>query len=327
MTDQSCDPIERLLELAGPRRAPADDHYSRARQAVHAAWQTEVRRCRRIRVAWTVSVSLAAAAVLVLAFAWRQPAAPPPETIVGRHNGVPIRLGSVLRTEPTLRTALQLVNGIDVRLDVNSEIAFDEAGAIALRQGALFVDTGSTGAADRAIEVRTPLGIVRDIGTRFEVRLIDLPARARSQDDSTWLPPSGGRGMRIRVRDGLVRVTTAATSQTGARGTEFVATADGAIRRATTSLSGPEWDWVTLAAPPFDLDGKTLAEFLAWVAREGGWDVRFENDTLAASASAIIINGSVEGLPPEEALRSVLATCGLTHRLNGNVVTITGSVL
>ena len=141
MTDPSRDPIERLLGLAGPRLAPADDHYSRARRAVYAAWRTEVRRTQRVRTAWTVGVSLATAAVLVLAIAWRQP--PAPDTIVGRHNGAPVRLGSVLRTEPATRTAVQLVNGIDVRVDVNSEIAFDDLGAIALRSGALFVDTGS----------------------------------------------------------------------------------------------------------------------------------------------------------------------------------------
>jgi hypothetical protein len=313
MTDPSRDPIERLLELAGPRRAPADDHYSRARQAVHTAWQTEVRRTRRARAAWTAGVSLAAAALLVLAIVSRQPAAPAPDTIVGRHNGMPIRLGSVLRTEPAVRTALQLANGTEIRMDVNGEIAFDDVGAIALRRGALFIDTGSAEGPDRAIEIRTPLGIVQDIGTRFEVRLFDLPAKAGSHDR-----------LRTRVRDGIVRVTTATTMESGERGTELVALADGAIRRAATSLSGPDWDWVTLAAPPFDLDGKTLAAFLTWVAREGGWDVRFENDTLAASASTITINGSVEGLTPEEALRSVLATCGLSHQTDGNVVTITG---
>lgn len=313
MTDHSRDPIERLLELAGPRRAPAGDDYSRARRAVHAAWQTEVRRTRRVRLAWTGGVSLATAAVLVLAIAWRQP--PAPDTIVGRHNGVPVRRGSVLRTEPATRTAVQLLNGSDVRVDVNSEIAFDDTGAIALRRGALFVDTGSATGSDRAIEIRTPLGTVRDIGTRFEVRLTDRPAQAGNHES-----------MRVRVRDGLVRLTTAAMSENGERGTQLLASADGAIKRATTSLSGPDWDWVTLAAPPFDLDGKTLAEFLAWVTREGGWDVRFENDRLAASASTIVINGSVEGLTPEEALRSVLATCGLSHRITDNVVTIVETV-
>jgi hypothetical protein len=310
MTDPSHDPIERLLGLAGPRSAPADDHYSRARRVAHAAWHTEVRRARRGRATWAATVSLAAAAALVLVIVWRQPDAPAPDAIVGHHHGVAIRLGSVLRTEPAMRTALQLVNGIDVRVDVNSEIAFDDVGAIALRHGALFIDTGSANAAEATVEVRTPFGNVRDIGTRFEVRLID-----------------GERSMRIRVRDGLVRVTTSTTSENGDRGTELVAFPDGGIRRAATSLSGPEWDWVTLAAPPFDLDGKTLAAFLAWVAREGGWDVRFENDRLAASASTIVINGSVEGLTPEDALRSVLATCGLTHRINGSVVTIRESAL
>lgn len=308
MTDHSRDPIERLLELAGPRRAPADDHYSRARQAAHAAWQREVRRTRRVRAAWKVSVSLAAAAALVLAIVWRQPVPPAPDTIVGRHNGLPIRVGSVLRTEPTMRTSVQLVNGIDIRVDINSEIAFEEVDAIALRAGALFVDSGAAVGPERSIDIRTVLGTVRDIGTRFEVRL--------TADDA----------LRVRVRDGLVRVTTAATSENGERATELLALADGAIRRAATPLSGPDWDWVTLAAPPFDLDGKTLAEFLAWVAREGGWDVRFENGQLAVSASTIVISGSVEGLTPDEALRSVLATCGLSHRINGNVVTITGSV-
>ena len=314
MTDHSRDPIERLLELAGPRRAPADDHYSRARQAVHTAWHTEVQRTRRVRAAWMISVPLTAAAVLVLTIV-SQPAAPAADTIVGHHNGVAIRLGSVLRTEPTMRTALQLVNGIEVRMDVNGEMAFDDVGAIALRRGALFIDTGSAKDSQAALEIRTPFGSVRHIGTRFEVRLIDLPSKAGSHES-----------MRVRVREGLVRLTTTAMSENGERGTELLASADGAIRRAATSLSGPDWDWVTLAATPFDLDGKTLAEFLTWVAREGGWDVRFENEKLEASASTITINGSVEGLTPEEALRSVLATCGLSHRTNGNVVTITGGV-
>ena len=72
----------------------------------------------------------------------------------------------------------------------------------------------------------------------------------------------------------------------------------GAIARATAPVTGEDWDWVTLAAAPFDLDGKTLADFLAWVTREGGWELRFQNEALARSASTIVINGSVDGLTP-----------------------------
>ncbi len=63
---------------------------------------------------------------------------------------------------------------------------------------------------------------------------------------------------------------------------ELVAAARGDITRAEAPVTGADWDWVTLAAAPFDLDGRTLAEFLAWVAREGGWDVSFGTDALAA---------------------------------------------
>ena len=305
------DAVERLLELAGPRRAPVDDRYDRARELARTVWLDEVRRTRRIRFARVTALSLAAAAVLVVGGQWRAAG--------HRHSdrcdrgdpqwrAAPARLA--VTTDPAMRTALQLASGIELRLDVNSEIALADASTISLVRGALFVDTGSATGPNRWIAVRTPLGTVRDVGTSFEVRLIgDLPAEA-------------GRSLRVRVRDGIVRLTTTRGAENAERGGELVATESGAIARATASVTGEDWDWVTLAAAPFDLDGKTLADFLAWVTREGGWELRFQNEALARSASTIVINGSVDGLTPLQALRAVLATCGLTHRRNGDVVTI-----
>ena len=128
--------------------------------------------------------------------------------------------------------------------------------------------------------------------------------------------------MRVRVRDGIVRVTTTRGAENAERGVELVAAERWRDHAREAPVTGEEWDWVTLAAAPFDLDGKTLADFLAWVTREGGWDIRFQTDALARSASTIVISGSVDGLTPEQALRAVLATCGLTHRRDGDVVTI-----
>jgi hypothetical protein len=128
--------------------------------------------------------------------------------------------------------------------------------------------------------------------------------------------------MRVRVRDGVVRLTTTRGAENAGRGSELVASESGEIARAKAPITGEDWDWVTLAAAPFDLDGKTLADFLAWVTREGGWELRFETEALARSASTIVISGSVDGLTPPQALRAVLATCGLTHRRDGDVVTI-----
>ena len=308
MTDHPRDAVEQLLELAGPRRVPADDRLDRARAAARGAWQDEVRRARRGRRLRVAALSLPAA-LLVLTVVWRDQGSPASDVVVATHNGTPVLLGSVLQTDAATRTALRLISGVEVRLDVNSEVTFEGASAIALTRGGAFVDTGQATGPDRSVEIRTALGTARDIGTRFEVRLIDLPAAA-------------GRRMRVRVRDGIVRVTTSQGAEDIERGIELVAAEGGGMTRAEGPITGPGWDWVTLAAPPFDLDGKTLAEFLAWAAREGGWAIRFSSDALAASASTVVISGTVDGLTPEQALRAVLATCGLTHRVAGDVVTI-----
>jgi hypothetical protein len=271
-------------------------------------WLDQARRGRRIRFARMATLSLAAAAVLVMSVVtWRRDTAPAPEVIVATHNGAPLRLGSALKTDSVTRTALRLASGIELRLDVNSEIAFADASTISLVRGALFVDTGSATGPNRSVDIRTPLGTARDIGTRFEIRLIDARSRL----------------VRVRVRDGIVRLTTTRGAENAERGNELVASESGEIARAKAPITGEEWDWVTLAAAPFDLDGRTLADFLAWVTHEGGWELRFETEALARSASTIVISGSVDGLTPQQALRAVLATCGLSHRRDGDVVTLT----
>jgi ferric-dicitrate binding protein FerR (iron transport regulator) len=150
--------------------------------------------------------------------------------------------------------------------------------------------------------VRTPLATARDIGTRFEVRLLDS-------------------GMRVRVRGGLVRLEHRGATYEATPGVELTATA-GILQRRVAALHGPEWDWTLRVSPPFALEGRTLGSFLQWVEREGGWRPRFADPALERSSSSIVLHGSVEGLTPEEALAVVLPTCGLRHRVDGDLIRI-----
>jgi hypothetical protein len=70
------------------------------------------------------------------------------------------------------------------------------------------------------------------------------------------------------------------------------------------------------------VDGKTLPVFLDWVAREGGWTIRFADEALRRAASSIVLRGSIDGLTPEQALEAILPTCGLTHRIANGTVTV-----
>jgi ferric-dicitrate binding protein FerR (iron transport regulator) len=168
------------------------------------------------------------------------------------------------------------------------------AGVIELSAGAVYVDTG--GESGR-FEVRTPLATARDVGTQFEVRLVD-------------------RTVRLRVREGAVELSDGTRSVAGRAGTEVTLSATGAMSRPIAT-HGSEWDWTAAVALPFEIEGATLSAFLARIAREHGWTVRYADAALAREASDIILHGSVRGLPPGEAVGVAIATSGLRHRLEG----------
>jgi hypothetical protein len=56
-------------------------------------------------------------------------------------------------------------------------------------------------------------------------------------------------------------------------------------------------------------------EFLAWAGRETGRTVEYESPEVARQARSVTLNGTVEGLPPENALAAVLATTSLEPTL------------
>ena len=113
----------------------------------------------------------------------------------------------------------------------------------------------------------------------------------------------------------------------GTGGTEITFSASGAVTRPIAP-HGPEWDWTASVAPPGEIEGLALSVFLERIAREHGWQLRYADAALANEASGIILHGSVNGLPPREALAITITTSGLSHRLeNGELVVFRGSGL
>jgi hypothetical protein len=71
-----------------------------------------------------------------------------------------------------------------------------------------------------------------------------------------------------------------------------------------------------------DIEGRSLREYLNWISRERGFTLRFADPGTAGKADAIILDGSVEGLTLEESLAAVLATCNLSHRVEGEILIV-----
>jgi hypothetical protein len=75
-------------------------------------------------------------------------------------------------------------------------------------------------------------------------------------------------------------------------------------------------------APGFEIEGRTLAEFLGWVSSETGLTVRFEDDSIEQGVNGIVLHGSVAGIRPDKAPDVVLPTCGLSHRVVRNTLIV-----
>jgi ferric-dicitrate binding protein FerR (iron transport regulator) len=313
--------------LRQPRPSAVDAaRAARVRPAVHAAWKDATGDTRNWKRNWQRSVAIAAAAVLVVAIGLAlvnglrerevaPTAAPIASTlfvtseVAFQHEGQTHagRVGEGLRPGTRIttsggRAAIVLANGVELRFDSNTDLTLDAEGSVSLARGALYLDSSNRTGPPEAVAIAARGTVIRDIGTRYEVRLSD-------------------QELRVRVRDGRVEVSGAFGMREADRGGQLRVTSSGVLS-GRASTSGADWDWIVRATRPPQLDGRPLPEFLAWAEREGGRPIRFADPALERANAATIVYGAIERLTVEEALDVVLPSCGLARRSDGEVITI-----
>jgi ferric-dicitrate binding protein FerR (iron transport regulator) len=323
------DRIGQLLRLAGPREAVPPERALRVKAAVRARWRQQTRaRSQRITMGWSLGALATAALVLVgVRLAVRddsrvespQPAIATLEILSGTVRVVPaleggaaepvslqmgdsIRAGSSVDTTRGGRAALRLPGGVSVRIASDTRLTLVSQVIIILEEGAIYVHSGG-GREAGALEVRTTLGVARDIGTRFEIRI-------------------DGSALRVRVREGLVQLTQGRQSHDAKAGDELTLNQNGGVVRRTVPVYGADWKWTVDLARPFELEGRSLRDFLEWICDENGWQLRFADSAVERHAETTILHGSIEGLTPEEALAAVLPTSEVDHQLANGVLRI-----
>jgi ferric-dicitrate binding protein FerR (iron transport regulator) len=300
-----------LLAAAGPRGQAAPEAMASVRAAVEAEWRATVaaRRRRRQFTGWAAAAGVAMAAVAV----WiAQPTLAPGDPLVasitrvvgdvqqdegdGRwvplDGAAPVKAGTQLRTGSGGRVALRLTDGVELRLDSGTLVAFEDAAHARLSQGAVYVDSHvAAGATSPDFELVTPAGAVRHLGTQYEARL-------------------AGNDLRVAIREGRVQVGTPTGAVQGAAGEQLVVGA-GRVERSALAPNAPEWNWLATVTPPFTLEGRSVEDFLEWAGRETGRAVVFASPDAADRARTVTLSGTVEGLTPDEAVAAVLSTTTL----------------
>ena len=279
------DALSRLLRAAGDRPELNTARKERLKSAVRPVWRTCVSARRRWRAAWTAA-ALAAAGLVAFVAVEMLPgpapiAVPTPAGVLEAFQGPvavapggrledsrPAVLGQVIMVDDKISTgdalvALRTREGASLRLDRTSTMTFLGPRRLALERGALYLD--SEGAETGSFLVETVLGLVEDVGTQFEVRLL-------------------GSSLRVRVREGEVVLRGERGELRGRRGEEVRVGPDASLRRRTVSVTGPEWQWMMEAGPSMNLALETLESYLRWVAREGGYELEFVDGELALEA-------------------------------------------
>lgn len=325
--------------LRATRDEPDARRRERVRASVHAAWHESLAERRGQRrypiLAMAAGITIAVLAAWLLLSRSGSQSTPLTPTIVATVTTVegqvlnlgaaqsavarPLQVGDTVSSDERIQTGqgrlglrledgIEIVRGIELRLDTQTELRIAAMDSVALTRGALYVDTdgADTPSQPHALAVVTPFGTARDIGTRFAVRL----------DEQT---------LRVAVRDGEVEVEQGADRHRAPGGTALVLDPEGVATRETVEPFDSVWAWAARMGPGFELDGASLAEFLDWLSHESGWAVAYDSQDLAGEASSWQLSGpAIRGMALEEALTMVMRTNALDFELDSGTVTILG---
>jgi ferric-dicitrate binding protein FerR (iron transport regulator) len=319
--------LEALLRTAGPRPQPPDAMAAQVRAAVEAEWRSSTAartaaarrspRASQRAAPWLMAASVAAVATGIWFYAPRFAQGPVEVATVARITGTvehrsagqsgwaplaaagALQSGDEIRTSAAGQVAVRRADGLEIRLDAGTTLAFEDSETAILAAGRAYVDSGAQPGATDDFTLSTPLGSVRHLGTQY------LAAVAPG-------------ALQVAVREGSIAIEGSGTTVVARAGESLVIEPDGRVTRGAVASHGEAWSWAQAIAPEFVIEGRTLDEFLLWAARETGRQLVYASPETARLAETTQLRGSVSGLAPEDAVAGVLATTpALQHRMAG----------
>lgn len=317
--------VARLLKLSGERSSPADDATTRAHAAALDAWQASVRNARlrnTRRVIWRMAAVAAIIAIGAVVWTSSRTAAPAGRVvaravIVSGDTKLITASGaeSALAPGATVQTKSQLVteeggasfsvgDSLSLRVNKHSRLRFDAENQITLLAGMVYVDSGGL-SAHSELRILTPAGDVRHEGTQYQVSV-------------------AAGATHIQVREGRVRLTGEGQVRSAhiSAGEGLDVDAAGNASRHAISGFGPDWEWASTLATALDIDNRPLVEFLAWIARENGWQLRYATSDLEREAQGIRLHGAAKEKDAADTLQRVALLTGVPMHVENGILVV-----
>ena len=303
--------FEDLLGRTSPRRAPTTDDTEAAKDAVHAEWLVVIHKRKRLRR----FASFAAAASILFALATiinvtNTPFVKQPQVasinqslgsiyVLGEQSRLQatgnlssISAGQTIVTGKESGLGLAWGSGGSLRIDADSRVTFVSTTVIKLESGRVYFDSMNL---EAQFEVHTEHGVVTHLGTQY-------------------MSSVSAQSLSVSVREGSVSVDGLYYDEIAEARQRLTLTGSARPEVLNISPFGDEWAWVEATAPPTSFDGKTIFEFLQWVARETGFEIEFENASVETVARTSFLSGDVDS-EPRVALRQRLLTTDLDYDL------------
>lgn len=320
---EETDALEPLFRHAAAREKPPAGDELEIRKALYAEWSVLTRRRKwRKRI---FSLTAAASVVLATYLGFNLVSGPDPvaparqlatlEKVVGNAYlktvgdartmklaaAQALNTGQVATTSSGSRLAIRWQDGSSVRLDQNSKIHFTAQGAIELVSGRIYVDTQGAEDSTRALSILTPAGTVNHLGTQY-------------------ITAVSGVATTLSVREGRVVLVVEDSAIEASSGEQLRVDASGGQSREDIPTYGPIWQWAGEVSPDWNADGRTIADFLAWVSRESGRSIRYATPQLEELATHTVLHGDVS-MNPMQALTMMLQTSDLVPEIsNGTII-------
>mgnify|MGYP000882669680 CR=1 FL=1 len=129
--------------------------------------------------------------------------------------------------------------------------------------------------------------------------------------------------MNVSVRDGLVLINPIdLEKQEIQKDNQYTQSSDGKIQLKAINAFDENWLWTQKIVANFDIQGKSMLEYLDWVSIETGYALNYKNYNIQKRAKTVMLSGSINGIMPIDSLDVIFPSTKFSYEINNNEIYI-----